>query len=126
MSMSREQSPLVSRRTILTTGTAAAAVASAPGALAGVTPSGLSSELAVLKREYGTAHAAYLAASQRHNEAETCWCELKPARPEELLEPFGYYVDPITKGRPWTAAGLRKQAEVWRAVSVKHPGLEDE
>src|SRR4051794_38992337 len=101
------------------TATAVGAVVAIPPTTAMGAQAGLSPELAALEQEFEAARATYLTAAKRHDEAETRWYALKPKRPEELMHPFGIVLDPITKGRPWTAAGLRRFAEGQRAVAVR-------
>jgi hypothetical protein len=102
----------LSRRGVISLGAAAAAVASATGARAKLIPQGLSLELVRLRREYEATHAAYLAASKQHDQAETRWYALKPKQPEELKRPFGYASD----GPIWDERQLRHYAAARRCV----------
>jgi hypothetical protein len=126
MPMDRERSPLVStqltpsrRRFLMTAPAAAVAVGAIPPTSAMGAQAGLSPELAALEQEFDAAHVAYRVISKRHDEAETLWYALEPEHPKELMHPFGGWLeDPITQTRPWSAAGLRQQAQVWHNIEA--------
>jgi hypothetical protein len=80
-------------------------------------PHGLSAPLAALAREFEAAHAAYLIASERLNEAERRYDALY-LMPEDLNDPLWFLSDPVPLKLILRAQNLRQFVERQRSAAA--------